>query len=385
MEGGVNFFFERNERNPVNSLVEDRLAKLKRLGKYIERWKTGAGEEVGEAGEEEEAPGDVLEAVARIREREERLALARRKKLEKIDFTRVSLAKANLPAFVKEFYSAFKTPVSRTAELLSRFPMAADLQSLLESAGYAMNPEAFLVSVSVKALLAGITVLLATGLLGFLLGDAAIVAVSPLLAIVVIVLAAFALMFSLSMKANARARRIDRALPFALRQIATQVKAGVSFHKSIVSVANANYGVLSQEFNKLISDLERGLSTEEALTRLSNRTRSKNLKTAITQIIRAVKAGGNLSQVISDIAQDVSFETRMNIRDFTEKLNFINILFIMVAVVAPVATTIMSAILQIPLFAAGIPGYFVYASFTGIVLAMVVLLYVTKQMEPTAW
>jgi len=88
-----------------------------------------------------------------------------------------------------------------------------------------------------------------------------------------------------------------------------------------------------------------------------------------------MRSGGNLSVIISEIADDVSFETRQQIRDFTEKLNFVNILYIMVGVVMPVAIAILAAILQIPLFAGTIPSWFVFAGFGLSVTLMLVILY----------
>jgi len=292
---------------------------------------------------------------------------------------------AEMPSFARGLYSVFRAPIDVIAGVLASLPASKDLRELLDSAGVNMSAEAFLIASSAAALLAGILVLIAFGALAVALNDTLFAALAPLAAFIVLLFVAFSSLFLLVAKANARALKVDRALPFALRQISTQVRAGVTFHKAIISVAGAGYGVLSDEFKKLLSDLERGLSTEEALVRLARRTRSKSLKRAVTQIVRSFKTGGNLSDIINDIAQDVSFETRMKIRDFTEKLNFVNILFIMVAVVAPVAATIISAILQIPLFAAGLPPYFIYLAFGGIAFGMIVIVYITKQMEPSVW
>ena len=65
--------------------------------------------------------------------------------------------------------------------------------------------------------------------------------------------------------------------------------------------------------------------------------------------------------------------------------NFINIIYIMVAVVAPVGAAILSSVMQIPMFAGGLPPYFIYVAFGGIIIAMVMILFVTKRLEPVAW
>ncbi len=366
---------------------KEKLDRLKKIKEFIEKKKSF----------EEEAPQiKVSEIVSRLKSRTP--AVAPQLKTETLVFRKREAGAAEsekafesskqltgLPAFMRGFYALLHAPIDALAVFLSKMPASRELRDLLESAGVNMSVEAFLIASSATAFLAGIMVFIAFGALALALNDSLFAALAPLAAFIVLFFVAFSSFFLLVAKANSRALKIDRALPFALRQISTQVRAGVTFHKAIVSVAGAGYGVLSYEFEKLLSDLERGLSTEEALTRLARRTRSKSLKRAVTQIVRSIKTGGSLSDIINDIAQDVSFETRMKIRDFTEKLNFVNILFIMVAVVAPVAATIISAILQIPLFAAGLPAYFIYLAFGGIAFGMVIILYITKQMEPAAW
>ncbi|NYZ77863.1 type II secretion system F family protein [Candidatus Micrarchaeota archaeon] len=365
---------------------KDKLDRLKKIKEFIEQ----------KEAVEEAPPVKVSEIVSRIKGKLPPIAPASSGEMpvfrkregtggageKPFDFKKQLVGASSL---TRGLYSVFHAPIDAIAVFLASLPASRDLRDLLDSAGVNMSAEAFLIASSATALFAGILVFIAFGTLALALNDTLFAALAPLAAFIVLLFVAFSSLFMLVAKANARAVKIDRALPFALRQISTQIRAGVSFHKAIVSVAGAGYGVLSDEFKKLLSDLERGLSTDEALMRLARRTRSKSLKRAVTQIVRSFKTGGNLSDIINDIAQDVSFETRMKIRDFTEKLNFVNILFIMVAVVAPVAATIISAILQIPLFAAGLPPYFIYLAFGGIAFGMIVIVYLTKQMEPAAW
>jgi len=333
---------------------------------------------------------DVDSTVRRLRAREKKgspaLFLASQKKIgetqRKLDFSK---SLVELTGFFKSAYSSFKKPLSGVASFLSRTPFAANLALMLECAGYAMSVETFLVIASVLVALAAVCTLALFLALSVAFNDVLVAAIAPLAALCAAIFFTVIPFLYLSVRASSRARAIDRVLPFALMQIATQVRAGVSFHRSLESVANADYGVLSAEFKKLTRDLQQGLSTEDALTRFYNRTKSQSLRKALLQVIRSFKTGGNLSKIINDIAQDVAFETQMSIRDFTEKLNFINVIFIMVAVVAPVSATVLSAILQIPLFSSGLPSYFIYLSFGGITAAMIGVLYVTKQIEPAAW
>ena len=305
---------------------------------------------------------------------------------EELNFKSVSIkGQSGLIGFVGSFYSTFTGPMNSMANFLSKVPLANNMKNTLESAGLYMSAEAYLVIVSSVSLIFSLIMLIAIAAIGAFLGDLSITALAPLIAILVFIFVSVAGLFYPVTLASDRAAKIDRSLPFALRQLSTQVKAGVSFYKALLSLAHSKYGVLSDEFRMVLRDMDSGLSTQDALNRLYARTRSKGLRKAIMQIIRAMRTGGNLSQVISDIADDVSFETRMKIRDFTEQLNFINIIYIMVSVVAPVSLSIMSAVMQIPMFASSATPWLVLFGFTGIIGFMFVILFITKKLEPAAW
>ena len=115
----------------------------------------------------------------------------------------------------------------------------------------------------------------------------------------------------------------------------------------------------------------------------AERNKSQGLQRAVTQISRALRTGGNLSEIISTIADDVSFETRMKIRDYTELLNLISIGYIMIAVVAPVMITILAAVTQLPVFGGGVAFTLILGVFTGVTLITGALVYVIKKAEPT--
>ena len=306
----------------------------------------------------------------------------RREEFGKVDVSEIKRGPLSLPAAV---YSSFKGPLSFIASGLARLPMMSTLQASLDAAGMKLKAPAYLALIVAGALVLSILFSALFGLLGALFEDALLLSLAPLVGVGAFFGVALLASTIPNGLAASRARKVDRVLPFALRQLATQIKAGVSFHRALRSVAETDYGVLSEEFKRVLADMGNGVSTEDALKSLHGRTRSKGLRKALTQIMRAFRSGGSLAQIISDIADDVSFETRMSIRDFTEKLNFVNILYIMIGTVAPVGIAILSAIMQIPMFSAGLPPELIYVGFAGVLAGTTVVIYITKSMEPVAW
>ncbi|MDP6671260.1 MAG: type II secretion system F family protein [archaeon] len=155
-------------------------------------------------------------------------------------------------------------------------------------------------------------------------------------------------------EAKSRGDAISIELPFALRHMATELRAGIGLYRTIQAIATAGYGALSEEFARTITEIEEGTDTKEALKHLALRTQCKALRTALMHVIRALKTGGNLSGIMSDIAEDVAFELRLKTRDFAAKMNFFGIIFIFAAIVVPVVIAVMGGIRNSPLDSGGI-------------------------------
>jgi flagellar protein FlaJ len=149
--------------------------------------------------------------------------------------------------------------------------------------------------------------------------------------------------------AIARGNAVSLELPFALRHMSTELRAGIGLYRTIQAVASAGYGVLSEEFARVITEVEEGTDTKDALRHLALRTQSKALRNAVIHIVRALKTGGNLSESMSKIAEDVSFNLRMAVREFGQRMNFFGVVFIFGAIVMPMMITILGAIRNSPI------------------------------------
>ncbi len=149
--------------------------------------------------------------------------------------------------------------------------------------------------------------------------------------------------------AKKRAKEIDTQLPFALRHMATLLRAGVDLYKVIRTVAVADYGVLSQELTKTVMEVEEGQDIKDSLRALALRTKSFALKNAVSHLLRALKSGGNLSDVMNTIADDVSYQILSEIESFSGKMNFLGVIYIFAGIVVPVMTAILSGIRNAPL------------------------------------
>ena len=150
-----------------------------------------------------------------------------------------------------------------------------------------------------------------------------------------------------------RSTAASRELPYALRQMATELRAGIGLHDSMRSIAMSGYGPLSEEFARALEEIKYGETTEKALVDMSERINSDGLTRAIHQITRTLSSGGDLAKTLTVIADDTAYEMRMKLKDYAQKLNSFTMIYMFVAILGPVifmimmiaAATVMGAVL----------------------------------------
>lgn len=151
-----------------------------------------------------------------------------------------------------------------------------------------------------------------------------------------ILLVALAVFYYPKIKKQNEYASFSKELPYALRQLATELRAGRSLFDSLDSVASSDYGILSVEFSRVLEEIKYGESTENAFLNLEKRVDSKALSRTIYEILTSLRIGANLSNSLSIIADDVNFDIRMKLKEYSEKLNAFVMMYTFLAILAPV-------------------------------------------------
>lgn len=134
---------------------------------------------------------------------------------------------------------------------------------------------------------------------------------------------------------------LNQELPYALRHMSIELKAGRGLHDALITIRNANYGSLSREFNRVLEEIKFGRPTEDSLLEMSHRVKSEGLTRAIYQIVGTLRVGGNLAGSLEIIAKDISFDMQIKLKEFSQKLNSFILIYTFIAILAPVISLIM--------------------------------------------
>ncbi len=95
-----------------------------------------------------------------------------------------------------------------------------------------------------------------------------------------------------------KVRKIDERFPDFIRDLAESRRAGMTFTRAIMYSSKGNYGVLTEEIQKISRQISWGSSVEDALRAFSKRINTKLVKRTISLIIEASRSGGNVADVL---------------------------------------------------------------------------------------
>ncbi len=135
--------------------------------------------------------------------------------------------------------------------------------------------------------------------------------------------------------AQQNATGIDQGLMFALRSMQVQVNSGVSLFDAMSNIAQSNYGVISEEFEKVVQEINAGVNEGAALERLALRTQSVFLRKTIWQLVTNIRTGSPISVALESIMETLTeFQSRA-IKSYAAELNMWILMYLLMAAALP--------------------------------------------------
>ncbi len=257
-----------------------------------------------------------------------------------------------------------------------------DIQEDLYKANILMPASKYIaLSLGISAIAAALSWVIFSILLASLIGVSGLAIGVVLAVLVFFFVLMFAKMYPRS-KVSGRSDSFSRELPFALRHMATQLTSGSGLLETMRSVSLSDYGVLSEEFRRAIMEIERGATIEESYERMNLRIDSPGLKKSSRQIISTLRTGGNLANTLKVIAEEVSTEMRMKLKDFIQVLNTFTLMYMFAVVIAPVLITTLVIAMGIATQGLPVPAETMWLLYFGFFAASLYMTYMVKRFEP---
>lgn len=134
-------------------------------------------------------------------------------------------------------------------------------------------------------------------------------------------------------------KQLDTKFLEFTRDLVENVKSGTPISKGIINLRNRNYGILSENIQKLANQISLGISLTEALQIFAKDTKSQIIARSVSLISEAEKAGGRIDTVIEAVSNSVNQtdvikkERRSAIFNLTVQGYIIFIVFVIIMIV----------------------------------------------------
>ncbi|MDP2233695.1 MAG: type II secretion system F family protein [Actinomycetota bacterium] len=210
-------------------------------------------------------------------------------------------------------------------------PIAARLRDF----GTAITPHGYSESVKHKLVLAGspngidsgrfmaIKVLASLGIAGLFIGVSVLRPFGPaawIVGVLPLTLAIFVVPdIWLSSRVSARRSAIRRALPDMLDMLTISVEAGLGFDQAMAKLVRNTTGPLSEEFGRVLQEVQAGVKRSDAMRRLAQRTEVPELNGFIMAIVQADVFGISVSGVLRSQATEMRVKRRQYAEEAAQK------------------------------------------------------------------
>jgi tight adherence protein B len=117
--------------------------------------------------------------------------------------------------------------------------------------------------------------------------------------------------FYLKSRQKKRLRAFGEQLPDTITLLANSLRAGSSFLQGIELVTREARPPISEEFERVVREMQLGLALQPALNNLVRRVASEDLELMVTAIQIQSQVGGNLATVLDQIAYTIRERIRI--------------------------------------------------------------------------
>lgn len=123
----------------------------------------------------------------------------------------------------------------------------------------------------------------------------------------------------LSSAVSARQKQIRLALPDMLDMLTISVEAGLGFDQAISKIVRTSHGPLSEEFGRMLQEIQAGTDRPSALKRMTARTEVPELNAFVTAIVQAEQLGIPVANVLRVQAKEMRLTRRQRAEEQGQK------------------------------------------------------------------
>ena len=185
------------------------------------------------------------------------------------------------------------------------------------------------------------------GISGFLFSSFFSTAVSIALSFVLLIFIEVFLYYSIVLKADSIARKLEKVLPDALQLMASNLRAGMTTERALLLSSRIEFGELKGEIDRVGREIATGKGISYALKDMASRFQSEKLKKSVQLINSGLASGGELASLLEQISSNLREAEFVEKKVRTNVLLYVIFISISIVVGAPALFGLSSFLIEV--------------------------------------
>lgn len=153
-------------------------------------------------------------------------------------------------------------------------------------------------------------------------------------------------------KISLRRKKFNSQIADALVLISSSLRSGYSFMQAIEMVSREMHPPISEEFYRVLREINLGVTTDEAMNHMAERINSVDLDLVVTAVLIQRQIGGNLTEILDNIANTIRERVKIagHIRTLTAQGRMSGVIISLLPIALGAVITLLSPGYIMPLF-----------------------------------
>ncbi len=144
----------------------------------------------------------------------------------------------------------------------------------------------------------------------------------------------------LYLKAESRARAVERVLPNLLQLIAANLNSGMTPFQAVKEASRIEFGILKEEIDTAIALSLGTMPFPDALMYMTTKVKSETFRNVMELFVEGMRTGGPLATLLNDIADDIIENLDLRREIVTRSKSYILFISFIVVVGAPLLSAV---------------------------------------------
>ncbi|MFH1500831.1 MAG: type II secretion system F family protein [archaeon] len=153
--------------------------------------------------------------------------------------------------------------------------------------------------------------------------------------------------FRIFLKADARIKKMENIFPDVIQLMASNLRAGMTVDRAFLLSARPEFAPLDLEIGKTGREITTGKDMGTAMLSMSKRIGSEKIHKTIMLIISGLKAGGNISTLLEETANNMREKEFIEKKAASSIVMYVIFIFFASAIGAPVLFGLSSILVQV--------------------------------------